>query len=316
MNMNISAKENYLEAVKYGNPKYVPLQCEPVWHGISFDGMLKFENWTDRFGVTWEMGMAETVPFPKGNPLADIENRLDNYKFPDPNGLVINPDSIDRLKTIDRDNFLVSGGMCYFIFERAWALMGLDNFLAAIIEFPEQIRYMLHELAKYARGLFDRYLEMGVDGIGFSEDLGTQKALMMSPKHFREFFIPEYKYAFENVLKENKIINFHSCGCVTEIAGDLADIGITILNPIQARANDLHRIKKETYGKTALQGGIDTHLIMTGTPDNIKKEVVKIMEILKPGGGYICGPDQHFPDMPEENMQMLWKTAKETGGYY
>ena len=313
--MSLSIKENYIESIKYRNPEYVPMGCEPLWHGISFNDILKLENWTDRFGITWEMGMAGVVPFPKGNPLEDIETQLDKYKFPDPNGLVMNPDALERLKTIDRDKYLVVGNMTYFCFERAWALMGMDNFLAAIIEFPDQVHYMLHELAKYARGVFDRYLEMGADAVSFSEDLGTQKALMMSPAHFREFFIPEYKYAFENVLKANKMVNFHSCGCVTEIAGDLADIGITILNPIQARANDLHAIKKDVYGKMALDGGIDTHLIMTGTPEDVRKEVIRVVEILKEGGGYICGPDQYFPDMPAENIAMLWKTAKEVGRY-
>jgi hypothetical protein len=39
------------------------------------------------------------------------------------------------------------------------------------------------------------------------------------------------------------------------------------------------------------------------------------MELLKPGGGYICGPDQSFPEMPAGNMEMLWKTAREVGRY-
>ena len=313
--MALNAKENYIEAIKYGNPEYVPMGCEHIGHGISFEDILKFENWTDRFGITWEMGLKDTVPFPKGNPLADIEKHLADYKFPDPNGLVMNPGTLDYLKTIDRSTTLVTGSMFYFCFERAWALMGLENFLAAIIEFPGEVRYILHELAKYARGVFDRYLEMGVDAVGFSEDLGTQKALMMSPAHFREFFIPEYKYALENVLKEKKIINFHSCGCVTEISRDLADMGVTVLNPIQARANNLDKIKKDVFGKTALDGGIDTHLLMTGSPDDVKKEVIRVMEILKPSGGYICGPDQYLPGLPSENIATLWKTAKDTGIY-
>jgi uroporphyrinogen decarboxylase len=313
--MPLSIKQNYLEAIKYGQPEYVPMACEPLWHGIYFNDILRLENWTDRFGITWEMGMEGVVPFPKGNPLADIERQLDEYKFPDPNGLIINPDALDYLKTLDRDKYLIVGGMTYFCFERAWALMGMDNFLMAIIEFPGQVRHMLHELATYARGVFDRYLEIGVDAVSFSEDLGTQKALMMSPAHFREFFIPEYKYAFENVLKANKLVNFHSCGCVDEIAGDLAGIGVTILNPVQARANDLQKLKKDVQGKMALEGGIDTHLIMTGTPAAVRDEVIRVMEILKHGGGYVCGIDQYFPNMPAENIQMLWQTAKDIGRY-
>jgi uroporphyrinogen decarboxylase len=277
--------------------------------------MIKLENWTDRFGIKWEMAMEDTVPFPKHNPLSDIERQLDEYSFPDPFGLAMNPDELSRYKKINRDKYLVAGSLTYFCFERAWALMGMENFLIAIIEFPEQVRFLLYEIAKYARGVFDRYLEIGVDAVGFSEDLGTQRALMMSNAQFKEFFIPVYEYAFENVLKEGKIINFHSCGCVEGIIKDLADIGVTILNPIQARANDLLKVKNEACGKMALAGGIDTHLILTGTPEDIKKEVIAVMDVLKPNGGYICGPDQGFPNFPKENMEMLWKTAKETGRY-
>ena len=313
--MALSVKENYLEAVNYGAPEYVPMSCEYIWHVISFGDMIKFENWTDRFGVTWEAAAADTVPFPKGNPLEDLERKLNDYKFPDPNMLVMNPDILEYLKTVDRNKILISGGMTYFCFERVWALMGMETFFTAIIEFPDETRYVLHEIAKYARGVFGRYLEMGVDGVSFSEDLGTQRALMISPKHFREFFIPEYKYAFEEVFKTGKIINFHSCGCINEIAGDLVEIGVRILNPVQARANDLYKLKRDVSGKMALEGGIDTHLILTGTPDEIKKEVIRVMEILKPDGGYICGPDQYFPNMPEENIRILWETAKDAGRY-
>ena len=112
--MSLSIKENYIEAIKYGSPEYVPLSYDNLWHGISFDDMLKHEDWTDRFGITWEMGMKGVSPFPKINPLADIEKQLDGYKFPDPNGLVMNPDALSHLKTIDRDKFLVRGYIYYF----------------------------------------------------------------------------------------------------------------------------------------------------------------------------------------------------------
>jgi len=157
--------------------------------------------------------------------------------------------------------------------------------------------------------------EFDVDAISFSEDLGSQRSLLISPEQFKEFLLPEYKYIFENVVKEKKIINFHSCGCVDDIASDLASIGVTILNPIQASANNLEKIKNDTCGKIALQGGINCDLILRGTPKEVRKETIRVLEILKPGGGYICGPDQGFPNFPEENMKILWKTIKEYGLY-
>lgn len=307
-------KENFLEAIFFGRPDHVPYENEEIWHRFSFEGIEKQANWTDCWGIGWEVSIEGAVPFPNKNPLVELE-RLEDYKFPDPGRLELSDDNKNRLNSVDRGEKLIMGHMSYLLFERAWALMGMENFLVALITHPEECHILLHGIAEYARKVFDRYMEMGADAISFSEDLGSQKALMISPQMFREFFLPEYKYCFENVLKDKKIINFHSCGCIDAIAEDLASIGVTILNPIQARANDLKKIKNDTKGRMALKGGIDTALIMAGTPGEVRNEVIRVMEILKPSGGYICAPDQHLPNMPEENMQMLWRTAKEYGMY-
>jgi hypothetical protein len=47
----------------------------------------------------------------------------------------------------------------------------------------------------------------------------------------------------------------------------------------------------------------------------VRAEVSRVMEILKPGGGYVCGPDQDIPGIPEKNMAALWETAREVGRY-
>jgi uroporphyrinogen decarboxylase len=310
----MNAKENFLAAVRFEQPEHVPLANEGVGWGFQFEGNFRIEDWTDLWGVRWEVGLEGTVPFPKGNPLPDLD-RLSDYRFPSPDELVFTDDQRRSLAQVDRGEKVVTGNLTYLLFERAWAIMGMDNFLMALVSQPEQCREFLHGVATFARGVFDRYLELDVDMIGFSEDLGTQRALMMSPKTFREMILPEYEFIFENVLAAGKIINFHSCGCVDAIAGDLASIGVTMLNPIQARANDLARIKADTTGRMALNGAIDTALLARGTPEDVRAEVIRVMDILKPGAGYICAPDQGIPGIPPENMDALWETAREAGRY-
>lgn len=310
----MNPKENFLEAIRFGQPEYVPRTNQPIWHTFQFEGNFRCETWTDAWGIGWQVGLPGTVPFPKGNPLPDLEH-LSDFRFPNPDDLGFTQEMKDALSQVDRGRQLVCGSLAYLLFERAWAVMGMENFLMALMTHPAEVRELLHGIAGYARRVFDRYLELGVDAIGFSEDLGSQRALMMSPWIFREFFLPEYRYCFENVLRAGKIINFHSCGCVDAIAGDLASIGVTILNPVQARANDLAAVKAATRGKTALQGAIDTALLVTGTPEEVRAEVIRVMETLKPGGGYICGPDQEIPGMKAENLEMLWRTAAEVGMY-
>lgn len=74
---------------------------------------------------------------------------------------------------------------------------------------------------------------------------------MIPPKIFREFFLPEYKRCFEEVVREKKIVEFHSCGCIQDILDDLISVGVTIINPIQARANNLLTVKERCDGKLA-----------------------------------------------------------------
>lgn len=310
----ISSKENYLKAINFADPEYVPLSCEAPIHRLQLDGNFRMEDWTDLWGVKWEIGIEGTVPFPKGNPLPSLK-MLENYIPPSPSDLVFTDEMERVVIAAQRDEQIVIGHLMYLLFERVWAVMGMDNFLVSLITHPEAAHSLLHMIATYARGVFDRYLILGVDGVSFSEDLGSQRALMMSPEMFREFILPEYEYIFESLLNEGKIVDFHSCGCVDEIAADLASIGVTILNPIQARANNLDKLKSDTSGRMALKGGIDTAVLALGTPEDVDDEVKRIMEILKPGGGYICGPDQGIPGIPAENMSALWTTAREIGRY-
>jgi uroporphyrinogen decarboxylase len=310
----LNGKENFLEAVRFGDPQWVPLGNEPVWHAFELEGNFRRESWTDGWGVRWEVGLEGTVPFPKGHPLPTLE-RLADYAMPDPADLILTGEMRDALRAVDRDQQLVCGRLTYLLFERAWAIMGMEGFLTALLTHPREAHAFCHALAGYARQVFDRYLELGVDAITFSEDLGTQRALMISPALFREFLLPEYVYCFENVLRAGKLVYFHSCGCVEDIAGDLAAIGVGILNPVQARANDLRRVKRDTAGRMALLGGIDTALLAAGTPAQVRESVAQTMAILKPGGGWVCAPDQSLPGIPEENMDALWRAAAELGRY-
>ena len=310
----MNARENFLASVYFQSPCYVPLGNEAVYHSFQFLGNFQMADWTDHWGVSWKVGLQGTVPFPKGNPLPNL-SLIDCYKAPDPNDLVLTAEMKDALKLVDRGEKLIMGELVYLLFERAWAIMGMENFLMAFVTHPTEMHQFLHTIAQYARAVFDRYLELGVDAIGFSEDLGSQRALMISPATFREFILPEYVYCFENVRRAGKIIHFHSCGSIDTIASDLADIGVTILNPIQARANRLNLIKRSTIGRMALHGGIDTAILAQETPDKVRMEVIRVFDVLKADGGYICAPDQDIPGIRWENLDMLWRTAREIGRY-
>jgi uroporphyrinogen decarboxylase len=311
---DVDAKENLLRAIHYDSPAYVPRLEEDLFASVQLKGNFRKADWVDAWGVHWEMTLADFVPFPKGNALPSLD-RLTDYRLPNPDDLVADEDVLAPLRRPDRGRLFVSGNLTYLLFERAWALMGMDNLLVSFYTHPAEMHALLDAIADYDVRVFDRYLELGVDAITFSEDLGTQPALLISPRTWREFFAPRYRRIFAHAVAAGVDVRFHSCGCVQEIAADLAATGATILNPVQARANDLGRLKTEALAaRLALEGGVDSHLLTIGSPDEVRHETLRMLRLLAPGGGYILGADQSMP-WPPENYRSMMDTAAALGRY-
>jgi uroporphyrinogen decarboxylase len=310
----MDAKENYIRALTYNDPAYVPYSGQGFDIGLQLDGNFRHADWTDAWGVGWRVTLAEFVPFPKVNPLPSLD-RLGDYVFPDPARLTIGDEMRAILTRPDRDRLFITGSLTYLLFERAWALMVMDECLVAFHTHPAEMHELLRRIADYDIQVFDRYLELGVDAVSCSEDLGSQRALTMSPAMFREFLLPEYRRVFAHARQQGVLVRFHSCGCVQDIVPDLASAGITALNPVQARANDLARIKREAVQSyLALEGGVDSHLLVVGTPEQVRHETLRVLGILAPGGGYALGPDQGMP-WPQANWEAMVATARQFGRY-
>lgn len=143
------------------------------------------EDWTDLWEVRWEVGLKGTVPFPKGNPLPSLD-RLDDYRFPSPDDLVFTEKMAATLKQVDRSEQLVIRSLFYMLFDRAWAIMGMNEFMTALMTHPEEMHEFLHGIAHFARGVTDRYLELDVDGVSFLDDLGPHPAHATAVRNTRK----------------------------------------------------------------------------------------------------------------------------------
>lgn len=80
---------------------------------------------------------------------------------------------------------------------------------------------------------------------------------------------------------------------------------------------ELAEAKKILSGKTFIKGNIDpVHTLLYGSPAKVKADVIKRLEIGKPGGGYILSSACSVaPRTPPENIEMLTALAEEFGVY-
>ncbi|MGQ9515221.1 MAG: hypothetical protein ACUVTL_09300 [Thermoproteota archaeon] len=69
-------------------------------------------------------------------------------------------------------------------------------------------------------------LQAKPDSVGFADDWGTQRALMVNPEFWRSFFKPRYEKMFKIVRDHGAYVQFHSDGVITDIILDLSEIGV------------------------------------------------------------------------------------------
>ncbi|MDF1513961.1 MAG: uroporphyrinogen decarboxylase family protein [Anaerolineae bacterium] len=97
---------------------------------------------------------------------------------------------------------------------------------------------------------------------------------------------------FDLYKSRGVIINFHICGVVLPLVDLFMDLGVNILNPVQATAIDLDALRSATQNKMALMGGISSATIVKGPPEAVRREAAGRMWQLGCNGGYFYRPDQ------------------------
>ena len=306
----ISAKENLVRALTRREPEYVPFRRMNGDIGgnvnILYRGSAAPLEGTDRWGVSWTGGIParsewepEVMAYPTSHPLADLD-LLPGYPFPDPQ----EPGLMDGLLDgVDRDQVLVTGKMFFLLLERAHLLMGMDNLMMAMLLDPERVQSLLKKIADYQIGIVERYLTLGVDIIRGTDDYGGQDRLLVSPALWRRLVKPELARIVSATKAGGALFWLHSCGCIADILPDLIEIGVDVVDPVQATANDLAAVKKQYGDRLSFMGGMDIqHMLTLGSPEEVAGAVRRSIAIMAPGGGYVMGPDNMIP-VPEENYR-------------
>jgi uroporphyrinogen decarboxylase len=199
-------------------------------------------------------------------------------------------------------------------------LCRMDQFLIDLMENRRKAEALLDKLVESHLAGLDKLLpavEGWVQLIQMGDDFGTQNALQISPRLYREVFKPRQKLIYKMVRKKSSLrIFLHSCGAIADIIPDLIEIGVEAINPVQTSAHgmDPARLKRE-YGKdlTFWGGGCDTQRVLPlGTPAEIRAHVKERIGLLAPGGGFVFTQVHNImPHVPPENIAAMVDAVRE-----
>jgi uroporphyrinogen decarboxylase len=249
----------------------------------------------------------------KGNPLAEVAH-LKEYRWPDPDDERICGRIYDAVEAYEGGDQFLGGRHRDTLWEKAYMLVGMEAMMAYFYAEPAFAREVLHRIMDFQLGIAEHYIQLGVEVVQMGDDLGTQRGPLLGPKIVSEFLVPEYERLFRFYKKRGVLITFHSCGDVSSVLEPLMQLGVDVLNPVQATANDLDEVRSRTQGWMALQGAVSSATVMDGPVDRIVSEVRERIWQLGQQGGYFCGWDQGLP-FPEEHTAALQEAIEEYGRY-
>lgn len=250
---------------------------------------------------------------PRNFPLADPGD-YSSYQWPDPDDPRIIGQIYHRAERCPDKELIIAGAHRDTLWERSYMLAGMENMMEWFYTEPEKARDILHHIMDFQMGIAAHYLQCGIELAEFGDDLGTQNSLLLSPNIIREFLVPEYRRLIALYKSHGVLINFHSCGHIEPLLDLFMELGVDLLNPLQATANDLAAVRTKTQERMALMGGISSAMLMKASIREVQEETIRTMELLGRNGGYICCADQYMP-FPPENLEALYQTV-ERYGYY
>ena len=243
---------------------------------------------------------------------AESADELDEYDWPRLEYLDFS-EALDALRDAG-DHYRASGFWTPF-YHNVMDLFGMENYMANMYLNPKLVHAVTDRVCEFyyqANELF--YAQAGdlVDGFFFGNDFGTQLDLICGPKQFDEFVMPWFRRFTEQGHQHGHQVILHSCGSIYRVIDRLIDAGVDCLHPLQALARnmDAATLAREFKGRIAFLGGIDTqHLLVHGTPEEVKAEVRRVVDLLGPC--LIVSPSHEalLPNVPPENVVAMAEAA-------
>ncbi|MCX6089204.1 MAG: hypothetical protein NTX88_02295 [Candidatus Atribacteria bacterium] len=269
------------------------------------DNQILFDSW----GIGWKIntqGVWASV-----HPLAEPQS-FDSYAFPNPEARGMF-DHVGGEITAKSKEFYVVGLQHILLFERAWTLLGYENFMTLLSTDLKFVETLLDGITEYNVKLALRFVELGVDAVRTGDDYGCQLSLQMSPQVWRKLFKPRLANIWKVYHDAGVLVMHHSCGNVETIIPDMLEIGLQMLHPLQPFALSLLKIAQNFGDHLAFHGGIDTQKILPfGKPQEVKEAVRECIEILGRNRQYVIAPSQEIMnDVPTENIIALVEGIRE-----
>jgi uroporphyrinogen-III decarboxylase len=180
-----------------------------------------------------------------------------------------------------------SGGITAFTI-----IGGMETGLMLYALKPEVVIAANERSVKIQNFLDKFYIRKGQDGVLLEQDMAGTKGPFISPDTFRKYCFPFLKERVENIKKYVPYVFLHDCGNNIPLMDMFIEVGIDVYQSLQTNAGiDIEFLTKRFGDKIIFWGGISTEILISGTREDVKKNVKDLIEKFKKKNlRFIIGP--------------------------
>jgi hypothetical protein len=208
--------------------------------------------------------------------------------------------------------------ICQGLFAKCTEIMTFERFSYYIMKKPEFVEKILDKLLECKINVIDQYSKNNISLVGVADDVALKNSTFISPKLYEKYFVPRLKILTDHIHSKKMFTFLHSDGDISPFIPLIINAGFDGVECLEVAAGvDIFNIKKKYGSKITLIGNLDaSHLLTTGSVDEVKSQTKKLVSELKTGGRYIFAPCADiFKEVKIENLQAILPVLKDNWNY-
>lgn len=205
----------------------------------------------------------------------------------------------------------VNGGS---LFGRLRDWMGIENLALVVYDDPAWFEEMVTTVADLAIAMLEKAFSTGArfDGCDMWEDMCYNAGPLLSPAHFKQYLVPQYRRITDLCHKHGVDLVWVDCdGKIDDLIPLWLGAGVNCMFPIEIGTWGADPVKyRKQYGKELLMmGGFDKH-ILARSKQEIDAEIARLTPLVE-AGGFIGFADHRVPpDVPLDNYVHYCRTVR------
>jgi uroporphyrinogen decarboxylase len=272
----------------------------------------------NRFRNEWGVVLqttAEEHGFPIEGPIHSMED-FRRYEPPNPHA----PGRYQSLQQLVKryKGDLAIGVHLNDVFSIPRYLLGFERLMMALVDEPDLVRGLVDLSVQMNLAMAREVARHGADFVFTGDDYASAERPFMSPKAFREFFLPGLKRVVAGFHEVGLPVIKHTDGNIRPLVEMILDSGIDCLDPIDPIAGmDIGEMKALYGHRIALKGNVDcAHTLTFGSEREIVHETREVIRKAARGGGLILSSSNsiHSAVKPGSYLAM-WNAIRMYGKY-